>query len=404
MRQATVFDKAKATIVLDHPFFGSILLKYPILPNESIKTLAVTNRGRIYYNPKFVEALTVQQVVWALCHEAMHVVGQHAQRLHNRKHRKWNFATDAWINDTLDAAKIGERIPNTVDIPGSKDRTSDEIYNGLPDDPPGGKKGQPGSGDCGGGSGDDPSKGSGEGDDSDGPQWMDGDPFADDIMEEGPALTDSEMKEMEAEAKVAVAQAAQAAKTRGKMPGALQKFVDQFIESRVPWHDKLERYMVGFAKADYSWTRPNRRFIGQGIYLPSVGNVPRMGTVVIQKDISGSVSQKESQHFDGHTLRIVQDCHPEKIYILYTDSRVAKVDEFGPDDEVTTGYWSGGGTDMTAGIRWCEENGIEPDVFITLTDGYTPFPEHTDFPTVWVISNKDIVAPTGETIHFEMEV
>jgi predicted metal-dependent peptidase len=57
---------------------------------------------------------------------------------------------------------------------------------------------------------------------------------------------------------------------------------------------------------------------------------------------------------------------------------------------------------MCAGFDYLEANGIDVDVVVTLTDGYTPFPEQTSVPSVWCISNKDIKSPIGESIHFEL--
>jgi len=200
--QVTKIDKAKAQIVLDHPFFASILLKRKLTPTKDVKTLAVDARGNIYYNEKFVEDLTVPQLVWGLCHEIGHVVGQHALRKKHRNHTKWNYAGDAWINDMLDDAGVGTRIPNTVDMKGSKDKTTETIYDELPDQPNGGSGG-----------------GSGEGD------WDNG--LGDDIMEEN--LTESEIKEIDANGKVEIAQAAQAAKARGKLPGKLAEIVADIL-------------------------------------------------------------------------------------------------------------------------------------------------------------------------------
>ena len=108
--QVTKIDKAKAQIVLDHPFFASILLKRKLTETNDVKTLAVDARGNIYYNEKFVESLTVPQLVWGLCHEIGHVIGQHALRKKHRDHSKWNYAGDAWINDMLDDANVGQRV------------------------------------------------------------------------------------------------------------------------------------------------------------------------------------------------------------------------------------------------------------------------------------------------------
>jgi predicted metal-dependent peptidase len=121
-------------------------------------------------------------------------------------------------------------------------------------------------------------------------------------------------------------------------------------------------------------------------------------------DISGSVSQREIQHYNGHIQRIVEQCHPEKVHVIYTDTQVQKHEEFEEGEEVSIRFYSGGGTDMCDGYRWKEKEGIDCDVMVTLTDGYTGFPEKVDCPSIWCISS-DVVAPdhAGQTIHFEME-
>lgn len=379
MKSVSKLDKAKAQIVLDHPFFSSILLRKQLIEDPTIPTLAVNARGDIYYNHDFVESLTVPQVVWGLCHEVGHVIGQHAMRRKDRDHKKWNYAGDAWINDMLNDCHVGEAIPDTVNMPGSKDKTTEQIYDELPESSP-----------------DDGSGGGGNGK----PQFDNG--LGDDIKYE--ELTESEIKEIEAQAKVEIAQAAQAAKARGKLPGKLAEIVSEFINVKTPWYDHLERYMNGMTNNDYTWLRPNRRFIGQGMYLPSTGKMPTMGEVVLQVDISGSVSKTEIDYYNGHVRRIMADCNPTRVHVIYTDTKVQKHDVFEFGEEVSVTYHSGGGTDMVEGLRYIEAQGIEPDVMVTLTDGYTDFPEPNqfNFPQVWCISS-DKTSPVGETIHFEME-
>ncbi len=373
--QASKLDKAKAQIVLDHPFFASILLKRKLTPRNDLPTLAVNARGDIFYNEKFIEGLTVPQVVWGLCHEIGHVVGQHALRKKHRDHQKWNYAGDAWINDMLDDCGVGQRIPNTVDMKGSKDKTTETIYDELPDQPKGGN-------------------GQGQGD-----GWDNG--LGDDIMDEN--LTESEIKEIEANGKVEIAQAAQAAKARGKLPGKLAEMVADILNVKTPWFDILERYMTDCVKQDQTWTRPNRRHIGAGVYLPSMATEPAMGELAIQVDVSGSISKRELDYYNGHLSRIVKQCNPTKVHVLYTDTDVQKYVEFEQGEEIKLEFFSGGGTDMPAGFDFLNNKGIEPAVFVCLTDGYTGFGEPPSYPVVWCISS-DVTADHGETIHFEMEV
>ena len=371
IKKASNIEKARALIVLDHPFVASILLRRPFIETREIKTLAVDGRARIYFNPDFVAKLTVPQLVWGLCHEVFHVVGQHAVRKGNRNPKKWNYAGDAWINDTLDEAKMGERIPKCVDMPGSKDDTVENIYANLPDN--------------GSGNSDD----DGLGDDI---------YYTDGIGESGKPMTTDEVHEIEGEIKVQIAEAAQAAKMQGKLPGRLADMVADILNVKTPWFEILEKHMVSSVNQGQTWRRKNRRF---EVYLPSVDKLPQMGELVVQVDVSGSISKQELAHYNGHLSRIIDQCRPSKVHVLYTDTEVQKHVEFDCGEEMQLEFYSGGGTHMPAGFDFCAEQGIEPDVFVCLTDGYTDFGDDPGYPVVWCISS-DVEAPHGENIHFDM--
>lgn len=366
----TTLDRAKVSIVTQHPFFASLLMKRKLIADESIKTAAVDQRGQIYYNPKFIEQLSVDQTVFLLCHEVGHVMGQHAARRGSRTAKRWNVAGDAWINDMLRAASVGEFISGGVDMPGSKDETVDEIYNKLPDMP----------------------------DDGGGPGGI-----GDDLIERGNPLDPDEADRIDAQTRVEIAQAAQAAKMQGGMPAALAEIVADLIDPGTPWYEILERYMVSFTKGEYSWSRPNRRFAPQ-YYLPSTGKIAQMGEVVIQVDVSGSISQEEVAHYNGHLRTILEQCHPERVHVLYVDTDVCKHDIFEEGEEFKIEFYSGGGTDMEAGFRYLADKDIDPEVFVCLTDGYTSFNASSapTYPVVWCIST-DVVAPYGDNIHFTLE-
>lgn len=368
----TKLDRAKVAIVTQHPFFASILMKRKLIPDNSIPTAAVDQRGQIYYNEKFVESLSVDELVFLLAHEVGHVIGQHASRRGVRNAKKWNIAGDAWINDMLKGSGIGQFIEGGVNMPGSKDETVDEIYNKLPDSPDGGGQGQ-------------------------GPGGI-----GDDLIERGSPLTADEADRIDAETRVEIAQAAQAAKMQGKLPGAIAKIVAELVETRTPWYDILERYMEAFTRGDYSWARPNRRF--SDVYLPSIGKVAKMGDVVIQVDVSGSISKRELDHYNGHLKAIIELCNPERVHVLYTDTAVCKHVIFEHGEEFGLQFYAGGGTDMEAGFKFLEAEGIEPEVFVCLTDGYTDFHASSNpaYPVIWCISSE-ITAPYGETIHFTLE-
>ena len=363
----TTLNKAKVSLVTQHPFFASILMKRKLIEDRTIPTAGVDQRGQIYINPDWFETLNVEEVVFVLAHEIGHVIGQHASRRGARIPKKWNIAGDAWINDMLKAADIGTPVKGVVDMPGSKDITVDELYNSLPDD-----------GDGPGGTGND-------------------------LNERGTPLTAEEATRIDAETRVEIAQAAQAAKAQGKMPTALAKIIADLIDPGTPWHEILERYMTSYVRGDYTWSRPNRRFADIA-YLPSTGKVQEMGEIVLQVDVSGSINKKELAYYNGHIARIIEQCNPERVHVLYVDTGVCKHEIFEQGEEVKLEFYSGGGTDMEAGFKFIDKEGIDPEVFVCLTDGYTDFNVNKapSYPVLWCISS-DINAPYGENIHFSLE-
>jgi predicted metal-dependent peptidase len=381
----TKLEKAKSILVLDHPFFASLLLKYDMVERKDMQSiLAIDAHGQIYYNAKRCEELSVPQLVWGLSHEVLHKVGMHATRRGNRDPKKWNEACDGWVNDTLNDAKVGETIPDTVNMPGSRDKTVDEIYNYLME-----QQQQPN-----GGGGKGQGEGNGDGDGS-------GDPMGDDLIDsEGDDVSEEEMRQMETQMKIDVAQAANAAKMKGKLPGALERFADEFINVKTPWYDLLERFMTSKIKIDQSWKRPNRRFMHAGLYLPVIDSIGTMGEVVIGVDTSGSVGQEELNEFSGHVNRILEQCNPKKAYVVYCDSEVVHVDEFTPEEfPIKLKPHGGGGTDMREIVNWTKKHADEAECLIILTDNYTPFPTEEVVPTIWA-STTSVAAPkeAGETV------
>ena len=365
-----ILTKAKASLILSHPFFASILLHSALVSTDKVPTLAVDARGKIYYNPEFMAKLIVPQLVWGLAHECLHKMLDHAGRRGHREHGKWNYACDAVINDTLTTSKVGEPIPHCVDMPGSKDKTSEEVYNELPESPSGSSP-------------------------------MDGDGLGDDLHDD-PTMSEAERSEIEVTIKIQIAQAAQAARMQGKMPASLQRLVDEILNVKTPWFDILERHMTGLVKSDYTWSRPNRRYIGAGHYLPSMNSTPAMGEMVLVVDTSGSIGSDEMNMFAGHMNRILETCKPAKLHVVYCDAAVGSVDEYTPDDlpAVFKTPSGGGGTDFKPPFDWVDEQGLQPDCLVYLTDGYGDFPEQPSYPTIWLMTT-DVQAPFGEVVRFE---
>jgi predicted metal-dependent peptidase len=370
-RSERKFSKAKSLLILDHPFFGAAVARRPVMWDDNIPTASMSANGQMKINPSFAEPLTVKQLQFLLAHEAMHFMLSHSLRRKHRDPKAWNIACDKVINDTLIDAGIGEFIEGGVTLRDARNYASEELYdeNDNGGDGPGGT----------------------------------GNDIGDPTDDEGNALDSSQMHELEAQAKVEMLQNAKVAKMMGKLPASIERMIDELVAIHTPWHEILERYMQAKVKDDYSWSRPNRRLIGQNIYLPGQAYVPKMGEVVVVIDTSGSIGQVELNEFNAHVNRIMEMCGPERVHVMYVDSEINHVDTYEPEDfPITCTPHGGGGTDLEVAYKYIDEQGIDPECVVFLTDGYTDFTNAPRYPVVWLMTT-DVLAPYGLNVPFVKE-
>ena len=95
------------------PYVSTLLftLRLVEVPHDQLATMAVDDGWRMYYSPQFVMQEAPEALATVLLHEAMHCLHQHGARfeaLHQPPslHPLWNMAGDAFINETLDEAKM----------------------------------------------------------------------------------------------------------------------------------------------------------------------------------------------------------------------------------------------------------------------------------------------------------
>ena len=365
-------SKAKALLILDHPFFGTTVSRRTIQYGDDVPTAGMSATGQILLNPEWVANLSVQEIMFLLAHEAMHYMLSHALRRQHRDHQAWNVACDKVINDTLIDAKVGKFIDGGITLEDARHKASEELYDSDDDDM--------GSGGIG----------------------LD---VGDIVDENGQPLDDATIQQLQAQAKIEAIQSAKVAKQKGKLPQSVERIIDEMINVVTPWHEKLERYMSGKVRDGYSWNRPNRRFVGQGTYLPGYDYIPRMGEVVIAIDTSGSLSNEDLALFSGHVNRIVDTCIPEKITVLYCDYNIGGTDEYQPDDlPIVLNPVGGGGTSFKPVFEWLDSYDGEVECLIYFTDGWGDQDEldapHTD--TVWVTTDREEFS-FGEVIKFTEE-
>lgn len=352
--------KARTSLVLEHAFIGNIALNLPVKLDYSIRT-AATNGHEIRYNPWFVNDLSDEEIKFLIAHECFHPMLEHPTRIRGRDHRKYNQAGDYVINQLLTDEGIGKMpVGGLLDksIYTAGGGTTDGIYNILPDNP-------------------------------------DGNDPLDDCDDSGG--TPAEQQQLAAEWKVKVAQAAQAAKMMGQLSANMARLVEDVLTPKVDWRDVLRRFLSKARTDDRSFARFNRRFISQGMYLPSVSG-ETMGEIVFAVDCSGSIDQDTINQFAAEIRASKEECNPLAIHVVYFDSEVSHYDKFTRDEEVHVEPHGGGGTAFSPIFEFLAKNDVDPVACVVLTDlCCNDFGNEPSYPVLWVSNHSD-EAPWGEVV------
>jgi predicted metal-dependent peptidase len=215
-------------------------------------------------------------------------------------------------------------------------------------------------------------------------------------------IDEAEAQASAADWQVAVAQAQAVAKSRGTLPAGLERIIGEVLQPSVPWPDALREFVsrAVTAKDDYSWSRPNRRYIAQGLYLPSLYS-ESIGHVVVAIDTSGSIGQPELDRFAGELSGILE-ANPAQLTVLYCDANIQHVQEWTPcDGQLTLEARGGGGTSHVPVWNWLKKHGDDDVVcVICLTDGATDFGNDPGLPVMWALTAK-AQPPFGRTIQLK---
>jgi len=399
MRQDTPstlrIQKARTSLILDHPFFGSLLFRLKGRECRSIQTMA-TDGVSLFYNPEFVETLNAATLAGTLAHEVMHPALHHHVRRSGRDPKRWNVACDFAINPLL--VDAGLSLPDGVLIDNRfRGMSAEQIYNLLEseseteqdsgndgeDEDPGREKSK------------DETSGGGDSNSLSAPVSEGGIGQVLDAPAPG-----EETPTIEGQARawdVAVNQATTVARQAGKVPAGLNRTLEGASEASVDWLELLRRLWSDTTPADYSWMRPNRRHVWAGVYLPGVIR-EGVGEIAIAVDCSGSVNGRQLRLFEAEVRSILDGQRPERVHVLYFDSEVQKVETYEAGQPVHLNPVGGGGTEFGPCFDWLDEHGIHPQTLVFLTDLYGSFPPSAPaYPVLWA-STGSRKAPFGQVI------
>jgi len=369
-------------------FFATLSINLDLRVDWSIPTAATDGRS-LFYNPAFVNCLSHKFAIGVMAHEVLHPAMCHHTRRAGRCPKKWNAAADCAINQILKAE--GFNLPDGCIELGKPpfegaepDQCAEYYYNWLQDHP-GGSLNEAG--------GDDPGQCGG-------------------VMDApgGEAKKCEHENEWKRNLSAAVAKAEQEARksqNRGTLPGWMQNLVGQLLYPKVSWTEVLREFVTSCARNDYTFRRPNRRFIGQNQILPGLQS-EELGEVVVAIDTSGSCYCDAVATRFCSELQGILDAFNTKVTVIYCDAAVSDVKEWnstdGPLSLDMRQMGGGGGTSHIPVFEKISELGLDPKVCILLTDLFTEFPEHAPtYPCIWTVYGgiKASEAPFGQTIHIE---
>jgi len=369
MTPAKKITRARAALICDQPFFGSLALRLQPVEDPNADT-AWTDGVSLGYSPSYVMDLPTGQVIGLVAHEVMHLALCHHTRQGQRDNYKWNVAGDYAINHIL--VEAGFELPAGALLQECfKGKSAEAIYGLLGDgngqNPMGEVRPMPGK--------------LGK-----------------------PILTPAEIKLEEQTWKIAVTQATQQAKAMGKLPGnGFERAVKKILAPRVDWQIVLREFMDTAVKSDYSWMHPNPRYIAQGIYLPSL-NSKDIGTIAVAIDTSGSVSEGQLEQFSAEVSAMLEEFNTT-VEVIYVDSKVQGQETFTQADlPLALKLKGGGGTDFRPAFELVEAQGINPCCLVYLTDLYcSSYPEEPpEYPVLWVNTEGDYAwkaPPFGQVIN-----
>lgn len=232
-----------------------------------------------------------------------------------------------------------------------------------------------------------------------------GEPLDEHDWEGAGGLSEDEERQLERDIDEAIRQGALSA---GKLGHNVDRDFDELLKPQVDWREMLREFInATCAGKDFStWNRPNRRFIGQGIYMPS-GVSEKVEELVLAVDTSGSIGQRELTLFLTEVKGICTTVKPDKVRLIYWGHKIAGDETYEMDeiDNLTksTKPVGGGGTDVECVTEYMKEERITPQAVIVLTDGYLAGSwGDWSCPLLWaILDHKEAKPNVGKVTHIE---
>lgn len=375
-------DLAASKIGLREPFIAAVISRLPRTLVDSPDMTAMTNGTWFKFGTQFCDPLGEEELLGLYLHEALHVVLMHMWRRDGREPALWNIANDAIINRFL--LNKGYRIPSggvVIDWV-QEDADSETVYEKL-------RKMQQDADGQGQGKGKGKSSKSGPMDQH-GQGGFNGKGDLEDAPDEA----------QKADIEATIIAAAQMARDCGDKSSLVDRILGAELQPIVNWRDELRAVMTSAARDDFSYRRFSKRFIGRGLYLPSLWS-EAMGGLVVGFDTSGSMNEDDCNRVAAEIQGIVDDTSPDWVEVVYCDTNVKSTERFQKGETLRLHPKGGGGTRFKPVFDYVEKLGERIAALVYLTDMEGPMGELQEplYPVLWGnITGRHEDAPFGKVI------
>lgn len=438
---------AKIHVLRNSPFF-SYLVEHLNYEKKEIGTCGVDSEGNFYYDENFVNRLDKKKLAGVFLHETLHLALGHPARakgknLYVNGMSLWNIATDIVVNNLIDLnAREWVELPEGAILPKGNsitifgitiedisEKSAEEIYWELAEKlkqqlgEPQPVFSQNGEGES--------EKGGGEGDNEDKENKDDNDEGNGDKGDEQKKEKKRIGKGWKTKGKVKrfdkhedwgkkkseenkgkgkrkdwgkiLTEAYNYAKQRGEAPAGFEREFEVLKKGKVNWRAIIRQSVKSQIPADYTWTSPNRKYISNEVYLPSIKREGIEITFAI--DTSGSMSEEELSQIITEIISIARSFSIVKARVITHDSEVQD------DYEVRNGniakikklkIHGGGGTSHIPLFEYIEKKYPRTKLLISFTDGYSAFPDKTKIKTIFALTG--IHVPSSEMPKWAMKV
>lgn len=402
----------------DFALFAGLFMVGKTSVSDLVPT-ARTNGRDAEYGRAFVDSLTDKELAFLVMHENMHKCYRHLttwKSLHDIDHRLANVACDHVINiqlydmDMTESVISHPRDPKTGKYQGCFDtrfrgmdaRQVFDILREEQDQPDGPcREGEEGNED----GGDNPVRGKGGnghrndrhdvGNSLDDHDW--------DGAQDG--MSEDDKKQLERDIDHALRQGAIYA---GKVGGNMSREIGELLAPKVDWRAVLKRFVKTNLRGREapSWRKAHKNYLWQDVIMPAIIG-KKMKHIVVAFDTSGSIQGPLLDAFMSEMNKLLQDVAPDRVDILYWDTKVDGHETYTGDLKSIVSKTSprgGGGTDPDCVPAFMEEKKLKPDALVVLSDGYMhsnpPAWARVSAPTLWcILGNADYTPPKGQIVN-----